>query len=365
MAVELGIVGLPNVGKSTLFNALTRAHATVAPYPFTTIEPNVGVVSVPDTRLQRIAEIVQPEKVVPSSLRVVDIAGLVKGASRGEGLGNQFLGHIRTVDAVAMVVRAFQDPDIPHVSADLNPLQDIDTVRLELSLADLSAVERRREKTTTASKAKPAEFAAELQALGNLHARLDAGQPARGADLTPHESALAAELGLLTAKPMLYVVNVGEDDLPLGGSLAQAVRQRVNTEGAELVVICAHCEAELSEWPESDAASYRRELGVEAPGLERFIAAGYRLLNLITFFTITGGKEARAWPLPQGTSVLEAAGRIHTDMQHGFIRAEVVGYDDLSAAGSMAVARDKGHLHIEGRDYLVRDGDVIHIRFNV
>ena len=364
MAVELGIVGLPNVGKSTLFNALTRAHAAVAPYPFTTIEPNVGVVSVPDERLQRITQIVQPEKTVPSTLRVVDIAGLVKGASKGEGLGNQFLGHIRNVDALAMVVRAFQDADIPHVSADLNPLDDIDTVMVELSLADLATLQKRREKTTESAKAHPADATAELQLLDALQARIDAGKPPRERDLTPQEAALVRELGLLTAKPLLYVVNVGESDLPEGGPLVGPVRERAAAEGAEIVPVCAHCEAELADWPEADAAAYRRELGVDGSGLDRFIAAGYRLLNLITFFTITGGKEARAWPLPRETSVLEAAGRIHTDLQRGFVRAEVVGFADLAASGSLAVARDKGLLHVEGKDYVVRDGDVIHIRFN-
>ena len=365
MAVELGIVGLPNVGKSTLFNALTRAHVAVAPYPFTTIEPNVGVVSVPDERLERIAQITQPEKVVPSTLRVVDIAGLVKGASKGEGLGNQFLGHIRSVDAIAMVVRAFRNADVPHVSAELDPLSDIDTVRVELTLADLATLQKRREKTTESAKARPADSAAELRLVDELEQRLSAGKLARGNDLTPGEASLAKELGLLTAKPLLYVVNVGEQDLPEGGPLAQTVSERASSEGAEMVVVCAHCEAELADWPESDAAAYRREQGVDRSGLERFITAGYRLLNLVTFFTITGGKEARAWPLPRGTSVLEAAGRIHTDLQRGFIRAEVVGFSDLAQSGSLALAREKGLLHVEGREYVVMDGDVIHIRFNV
>lgn len=365
MPVELGIVGLPNVGKSTLFNALTRAHAAVAPYPFTTIEPNVGVVSVPDHRLQRIAQIVQPEKTVPSTLRVVDIAGLVRGASQGEGLGNQFLGHIRNVDAVAMVIRAFRDADIPHVSAELNPLSDIDTVWAELSLADLATLQKRREKTAESAKARPADSAAELQILDALQHRIGAGKPARGNELSASEVTLARELGLLTAKPLLYVLNVGEKDLPGGGPLVQQVRDRAALEGAELVIVCAHCEAELTDWPEPDAAAYRHELGVDGSGLDRFIAAGYRLLNLITFFTITGGKEARAWPLPRGTSVLEAAGQIHTDLQRGFIRAEVVSFSDLDEAGSLAAAREKGLLHVEGKDYVVLDGDVIHIRFNV
>lgn len=365
MAVELGIVGLPNVGKSTLFNALTKGHAPVAPYPFTTIEPNVGVVAVPDERLQRIVDIVKPEKVVPSTLRVVDIAGLVKGASKGEGLGNQFLSHIRTVDAIAMVVRAFRNPDIPHVSTELDPLQDVETVRLELGLADLAAVERRQEKTRSAAKARPADFADELAALQSLQQRLNKGLPARGADLSPHEAALARELNLLTAKPLIYVANVGEDDLPEGGPLIAPLRRLAEADGTELIVTCAQCEAELSAWPAEEAAAYLQELGMDKSGLSRFIEAGYRLLDLITFFTITGGKEVRAWPIPRGTPVVEAAGRIHTDMQRCFIRAEVLSYEHLVQSGSTTLAREKGLLHIEGKDYIVQDGDIIHVRFSV
>ncbi|MGQ9492390.1 MAG: redox-regulated ATPase YchF [Anaerolineae bacterium] len=365
MAVELGIVGLPNVGKSTLFNALTKAHALVASYPFTTIEPNIGVVPVPDERLQNIAAIVKPEKVVPSTLRVVDIAGLVKGASKGEGLGNQFLSHIRTVDAIAMVVRAFRNPDIPHVTAELDPVQDVETVQLELILADVATVERRQEKTKSAAKAKPAEFEAELAALEALRQHLNQGLLIRGANLPPLEMELAHEMNLLTAKPLLYVANVGEEDLPDGGPLVESLRRLAEREEAELVVICAQCEAELADWPEEEAIGYLRELGVQEPGLRRFINAGYRLLSLITFFTITGGKEVRAWPIQRGTTVIEAAGRIHSDMQRGFIRAEVMRYQDLVQAGSATAVREKGLLHLEGRDYIVQDGDIIHIRFSV
>jgi GTP-binding protein YchF len=365
MPVELGIVGLPNVGKSTLFNALTRANALVAPYPFTTIEPNVGVVPVPDERLQRIVDIVKPEKVVPSSLRVVDIAGLVKGASKGEGLGNQFLSHIRNVDAIAMVVRGFHNPDIPHVTAELEPGQDVETVLLELGLADLATVERRQEKTRDSAKARPADLADELAALDALHQRLNSGLPARGPDLTLLEGALAQELNLLTAKPLLYVANVGEEDLPDGGPFLDPLRRRAEVEGTQLVVICAQCEVELADWPAQDAAAYRQELGMQETGLDRFVQAGYRLLNLMTFFTITGGKEAHAWPIPRGTPVVDAAGRIHTDMQRGFVRAEVIGCEHLVRAGSIAAAREKGLLHLEGKDYIVQDGDVVHIRFNV
>ena len=365
MPVELGIVGLPNVGKSTLFNALTKAHALVANYPFTTVEPNVGVVAVPDERLQRIADIVQPQEVVPSTLRVVDIAGLVKGASKGEGLGNQFLGHIRNVDAIAMVVRTFRDPDVPHVTTELDPLQDVETVRLELIFADLESVERRQEKSLAAAKGRPAEYAADLAALEALHGHLSAGKPVLGAALSAHEMALAGELNLLTAKPCLYVANVSEEDLPQGGDGVAPLRVLAEQEQTELVVICAQCEAELADWPPEDAQAYLGELGLEEPGLNRFIRAGYRLLDLITFFTITGGREVRAWPIPRGTRVVDAAGRIHTDMQRGFIRAEVMGYSDLAQAGSAAGVREKGLLHVEGKDYIVQDGDVVHVRFNV
>ena len=365
MAVELGIVGLPNVGKSTLFNALTRAHAAVAPYPFTTIEPNVGVVAVPDRRLDDIVALVQPEKSVPSSLRVVDIAGLVKGASTGEGLGNQFLGHIRNVDAIAMVVRAFRNQDIPHVSAELDPRSDVDVVRTELALADLQTLQRREEKTHSAAKGHPAAFEAELAGLAMLRERLNRGQSLRDPELLPIAATLAKELNLLTAKPLLYVANVGEDDLPTGGPLVEPLRLLAQSEGSECVVICAECEAGLIEWPAEDANAYLRELGLEEPGLERFIHAGYRLLDLITFFTTTGGKEVRAWPIRRGASAYEAARMVHTDMQRGFVRAEVLGYNDLMRGGSTAAARDKGLLHLEGKEYAVQDGDIVHIRFNV
>ena len=363
MAVELGIVGLPNVGKSTLFNALTKAHALVANYPFTTIEPNVGIVPVPDKRLQDIAAIIQPAKVTPSTLRVVDIAGLVKGASKGEGLGNQFLGHIRNVDAIAMVVRAFQDPDVPHVTLDLDPMADVETVALELILADLETVEKQQEKTKAAAKARPADYESELNALAAVHAHLDKASPARTLATPATELEFVRQLNLLTAKPLLYVANVGEGDLPEGGPLLEPLRAQAAREGTEWVAICAQCEAELGDWPLDDALAYLRELGLAKPGLDRFIQAGYRLLNLITFFTTTGGKEVRAWPITKGTSVVEAAGRIHTDMQRGFIRAEVVSYDELMEMGSVASARDKGLLRVEGRDYVVQDGDIIHIRF--
>ena len=365
MSLEVGIVGLPNVGKSTLFNALTRAGAAVANYPFTTIEPNVGVVSVPDERLDRIASIVRPERVVPTTLRVVDIAGLVSGASHGEGLGNQFLGHIRAVDAIAMVVRGFEDPDVPHVTPELDPAADVGVVDLELVLADLAAVERRLEKVRGQAKGARGAFDAELGALEALQARLARGEPVRGTALSEAERAQARELSLLSAKPRLYVVNVSDWSLPEGGRYAQAVRALAEAQGAQVVVISAALEAELADWPPEEAASYRAELGLGEPGLVAFIRAGYRLLDLITFFTITGGKEVRAWTLRRDATALEAAGTIHTDMARGFVRAEVMGWEDLVRAGSPTALREQGKIRIEGRDYPVRDGDILHIRFGV
>lgn len=364
MSLQIGIVGLPNVGKSTLFNALTKAGAAVASYPFTTIDPNVGVVEVPDPRLHAVAAIVQPQEVKPTTIDFVDIAGLVKDAHKGEGLGNQFLGHIRNVDAVALVVRCFQDPDIAHVTAELNPLSDNAVIDLELVLADLALVERRQEKVRSMAKAQPRQYTAELDALARIQAHLEQGHLAAQLPLSGTETELLAPLSLLTAKPRLYVANVGEDDLPDGGRLAQIVRENAVTEGAQAIVICAQIEADLADWPPEEATEYRRELGLEAAGFEQLISASYRLLDLITFFTATGDNVVRAWTLQRGQTAHDAAGKIHTDMQHGFIRAEVVSYPDLMAAGNFAAARDRGLLRLEGREYVVQDGDVIHIRFS-
>jgi len=364
MSLQIGIVGLPNVGKSTLFNALTRAGAAVASYPFTTIDPNVGIVEVPDARLHDVAAIVQPDEVKPTTIEFVDIAGLVAGAHKGEGLGNQFLGHIRNVDAVALVVRCFEDPDVAHVTAELDPLADAEVLDLELMLADLGTVERREEKVRSAAKAQPREHAAELELLARVREHLATGSLAALLPLTPKEAEMLAPLNLLTAKPRLYVANVGEDALPGGGPLAAQVIRRAEEEGAQAVVICAACEADLADWSPEEAAEYRAELGLEASGLERLISASYRLLDLVTFFTATGTNVVRAWTLRRGQTVYEAAGKIHTDMQRGFIRAEVVAHADLVRVGDFARAREHGLLRLEGRDYQVQDGDVIHIRFS-
>ncbi len=365
MALQLGLVGLPNVGKSTLFNALTLAGAAVADYPFTTIEPNIGVVPVADPRLDRIAAIIQPDKVTPTTLRVVDIAGLVKGASQGEGLGNQFLGHIRGVDAIALVTRCFEDANIAHVTPYLDPVEDLETILLELALADLTVLERHLEHVHSQAKAHPRDYVAQIEALELVLAHLRRGQPVRAQALEPEQRTWLEVVDLLTAKPALYVANASEADLPEGGPRAAAVRECARADGAECVTLCAALEAEIAAWPAADAAAYLREVGLEAPGLPRFIRAGYGLLDLLTFFTTTGGKEVRAWTLRRGQTALQAAGAIHTDLAKGFIRAEVVAYDDLDRAGTLAHARERGQLRLEGREYIVQDGDVIHIRFNV
>ncbi len=365
MALQIGIVGLPNVGKSTLFNGLTRAGATVAPYPFTTIEPNRGVVPVPDPRLDVLADMVGPESVTPATIEFVDIAGLVRGAHRGEGLGNQFLGHIRNVDAVATVARCFADPDVSHVDGTIDPLRDLEVLDLELILADLEVTERRLEKVRAAAKARPRDYVVELKGLEQLRAHLQAGERADAwADASVTGAALARDMSLLTAKPRVYVANVGEEDLPDGGPLAEDIAALAEGEGGLSVVLCAQLESDLAEWPPEEAADYRAAVGLARPGLEALAWAGYAVLDLITFFTITGGRETRAWAVRRGATAPQAAGKVHSQMERGFIRAEVVFYEQLAGAGSWQAARERGILRTEGRDYQVQDGDVCLFRFS-
>jgi GTP-binding protein YchF len=309
--------------------------------------------------------LVKPDKVTPTTIRFVDIAGLVKGASQGEGLGNQFLGHIRNVDAVAMVVRCFRAPDIPHVTEDLDPRSDIEVINLELALADLATVEKRLETVKTASKGRAKECEVELGLLERLQDTLSKCARAAEAPLSDQETTIMGGYGLLTAKPQLYIANVDEEALSLGDGLMEAVEEEATRSGVEVVKICAQLEADLADWPADEAKAYRAELGLEKSGLEQVISAGYRLLNLVTFFTATGGREVRAWTLVEGASAWEAAGKIHTDMQKGFIRAEVISYPQLLAAGSFAAARERGSIRLEGRDYVIQEGDVVHFRFNV
>lgn len=363
MSLQIGIVGLPNAGKSTLFNALTKGHAATAAYPFTTIDPNVGVASIPDERLEQVAALVQPEKTIPATVEFVDIAGLVKGAHRGEGLGNQFLGHIRNTDAIAMVLRAFRSPDVAHVFPEVNPLLDLDTLDLELMLADVETLDRRLEKVRAQAKARPKDFAEEIAFLERAREALNRGQRLALASLAPKEQAFLAPLNLLSLKPRLYVVNVGEEDLPDDGPLAREALARAEREGVPTIVLSAQVEADLTEWPEEEAQAYRQELGLDRSGLERLVWASFRLLDLITFITATGRAAVRAWPILRGTTAWEAAGKVHTDMQRSFIRAEVISWADLVRVGSFAAAREQGLLRLEGRDYVVQDGDVIHFRF--
>jgi len=365
MDLKIGLVGLPNAGKSTLFNALTAAQVEVASYPFTTIEPNYGVAPVSDSRLARLFDIAKCEKAVPATVEFVDIAGLVKGSSQGEGLGNQFLGHIRNTDALVLVLRCFEDSNVAHVAAQIDPIADLEVLDVELMLADLATVERRIEKVRTQAKARPKEYADELNFLQNLDKELNQGRKVSPSSLEDRELGWFSTLNLLTAKPRLLAANVGESDLPEGNALSRAVCQAAEDEGTGCVILCARMEADLLELSRDDAEAYRTELGVTESGRDALVRASYKLLNLVTFFTATGGKEVRAWSVPCGATAGDAAGRIHSDMQRGFIRAEVVSFDILDELGSFAAVREKGLLRLEGRDYRIQDGDVVHFRFNV
>ncbi|MDA8352508.1 MAG: redox-regulated ATPase YchF [Firmicutes bacterium] len=366
MPLTTGIVGLPNVGKSTLFNAITRAGAESANYPFCTIDPNVGVVDVPDPRLQGLAEMVRPRKVTPTSFQFTDIAGLVKGASKGEGLGNQFLSHIREVDAIIHVVRCFEGGNITHVSGQVDPVSDMETINLELVLADLETVERRLNRVARQKKSGEAEAIKEHAVLEKLQQVLADGKPARSLELDEEELERIRSLNLLTLKKVLYAANVSEDDVaaPEENPHVQALQQQAAREGAETVVISAQLEAEIVELDGEERKQFLEDLGLESSGLDRLVSAAYRLLGLITYFT-AGEQEVRAWTIREGTRAPQAAGVIHSDFERGFIRAEVISYEDLMRAGSQAAARDQGLLRSEGKDYVVKDGDVVHFRFNV
>ena len=363
MGFKCGIVGLPNVGKSTLFNSLTRAEIAAENYPFCTIDPNVGVVEVPDPRLAALAAIAKPEKVIATTMEFVDIAGLVEGASKGEGLGNKFLAHIRETDAIAHVVRCFDNDDVVHVAGRLDPLSDIEIINTELALADLESVERAIERTEKRLKANEKDDRARMVVLEKLQACLDEGHRARNVELSVEEETLIDDLHLITTKPVMYVANVAEDGFE-NNSYLEVVRRKAESENAEVMPVCAGIEAEIAQLDELDRQEFLDELGLKESGLDKVVRAGYALLELLTFFTV-GKREVRAWTVKTGSTAPQAAGRIHTDFERGFIRAEVTSYEAFVSLGGEQAAKEAGKLRLEGKSYLVSEGDIMHFRFNV